>query len=61
MMPITKNRNRRLFVNWRDIKEYSVLVIAFQPYYGNVYINIGHIYIIKGRLAIAKVTNEWLR
>ena len=56
MMPNTKNRNRRLFVNWRDNKGYSVLVIAFQPYYGNVHMNIGHVYIIKGTLAIAKIT-----
>jgi hypothetical protein len=44
MIPNTKNRNRRLLVNWRDNKGYSVLVIAFQPYYGNVYINIGYMY-----------------
>ena len=43
-MPNTKNRNRRLFVNWRDNKGYSVLAIAFQPYYGNVYKNIGYMY-----------------
>jgi len=45
MMSNAKNRNRRLFVNWRDNKGYSVLVIAFQSYYGNVYINIGYMYI----------------
>ena len=43
-MPNAKNRNRRLLVNRRANKGYSVLVIAFHPYYRNVYINIGYVY-----------------